>query len=187
MDGYNIIFAWDELRELAETNIDGARYRLMDLMSNYQGTRKGTLILVFDAYKVAGNTGEDIRYHNIHVIYTKEAETADQYNEKLAHQMGRKNRVTVATSDGLEQLIIRGQGCMLLSADDLKEGVERVRRMVEEERAKLSGKGKNYLLSHADQDTRSYLEEMRLGTEKGQEKTAGSPSKGPGRPHGKKR
>ena len=191
VDGYNIIFAWDELRELAETNIDGARYRLMDLMSNYQGTRKGTLILVFDAYKVAGNTGEDIRYHNIHVIYTKEAETADQYIEKLAHQMGRKNRVTVATSDGLEQLIIRGQGCMLLSAEDLKEDVERARRMVEEERAKLSGKGKNYLLSHADQDTRSYLEEMRLGTEKGQEKgeekTAGSPSKGPGRPHGKKR
>ena len=191
VDGYNIIFAWDELRELAEMNIDGARYRLMDLMSNYQGTRKGTLILVFDAYKVAGNTGEDIRYHNIHVIYTKEAETADQYIEKLAHQMGRKNRVTVATSDGLEQLIIRGQGCMLLSAEDLKEDVERARRMVEEERAKLSGKGKNYLLSHADQDTRSYLEEMRLGTEKGQEKgeekTAGSPSKGPGRPHGKKR
>lgn len=163
VDGYNIIFAWEELRELAETNIDGARHRLMDILSNYQGVRNGTLILVFDAYKVVGNTGEAHRYHNIHVIYTKEAETADQYIEKLAHQMGKKSRVTVATSDGLEQLIIRGQGCMLLSAEDLKEDVERVGRMVEEERAKLSGKGKNYLLSHADQETRSYLEQVRLG------------------------
>lgn len=163
VDGYNIIFAWEELRELAETNIDGARHRLMDILSNYQGARNGTLILVFDAYKVVGNTGEAHRYHNIHVIYTKEAETADQYIEKLAHQMGKKSRVTVATSDGLEQLIIRGQGCMLLSAEDLKEDVERVGRMVEEEREKLSGKGKNYLLSHADQETRSYLEQVRLG------------------------
>ena len=126
VDGYNIIFAWEELSELAKVNIDGARYRLMDILCNYQGYKKCTLIVVFDAYKVEGNTGEAIKYHNIHVVYTKEAETADQYIEKLAHKIGPRYRVTVATSDGLEQLIIRGQGCLLLSARDLKEEVDYV-------------------------------------------------------------
>ena len=167
VDGYNIIFAWEELRELAETNIDGARHRLMDILCNYQGFKKCTLIVVFDAYKVTGNTGEAQKYHNIHVVYTKEAETADQYIEKLAHKIGQKYRVTVATSDGLEQLIIRGQGCLLMSAKDLREEVEYVNRLIEEERGKLKegpGKsGKNYLLSHADHETKEYLEEVRLG------------------------
>ena len=86
VDGYNIIFAWEELRELAKINIDGARGRLMDILSNYQGIRKCTLILVFDAYKVEGFPGEIQQYHNIHVVYTKEAETADQYIEKVAHE-----------------------------------------------------------------------------------------------------
>ena len=119
VDGYNIIFAWEELRELAKINIDGARGRLMDILSNYQGIRKCTLILVFDAYKVEGFPGEIQQYHNIHVVYTKEAETADQYIEKVAHEIGRKYEVTVATSDGTEQVIIRGQGCHLLSAKEL--------------------------------------------------------------------
>ena len=118
-------------------------------------------------YKVTGNTGEAQKYHNIHVVYTKEAETADQYIEKLAHKIGQKYRVTVATSDGLEQLIIRGQGCLLMSAKDLREEVEYVNRLIEEERGKLKegpGKsGKNYLLSHADHETKEYLEEVRLG------------------------
>lgn len=166
VDGYNIIFAWEELSELAKTNIDGARYKLMDILCNYQGYKKCTLIVVFDAYKVVGNTGEAIKYHNIHVVYTKEAETADQYIEKLAHKIGPKYRVTVATSDGLEQLIIRGQGCMLLSARDLKEEVDYVNSLIAEEKEKISlaGKGgKNYLLSHADGETREYLEDVRLG------------------------
>ncbi len=167
VDGYNIIFAWEELNELAKTNIDGARYRLMDILCNYQGFKKCTLIVVFDAYKVTGNTGEAQKYHNIHVVYTKEAETADQYIEKLAHKIGQKYRVTVATSDGLEQLIIRGQGCLLMSARDLKEEVEYVNRLIDEEKGKLKegpGKsGKNYLLSHADHETKEYLEEVRLG------------------------
>lgn len=167
VDGYNIIFAWEELKALAETNIDGARYRLMDILCNYQAYRRCTLIVVFDAYKVVGGIGEALKYHNIHVVYTKEAETADQYIEKLAHKIGRRYRVSVATSDGLEQLIIRGQGCALLSAGDLKEEVERVRRLIETEKGRHTGRGTNYLLSHADEETREYLEQVRLGEEHG--------------------
>ncbi len=168
VDGYNIIFAWEELSELAKVNIDGARYRLMDILCNYQGYKKCTLILVFDAYKVTGNTGEALKYHNINVVYTKEAETADQYIEKLAHKIGPKYRVTVATSDGLEQLIIRGQGCLLLSARDLKEDVEYVNQLIAEEKGKIKERqrsDKNYLLSHAGEETREYLEKVRLGKE----------------------
>lgn len=166
VDGYNIIFAWEELSELAKVNIDGARYRLMDILCNYQGYKKCTLIVVFDAYKVEGNTGEAIKYHNIHVVYTKEAETADQYIEKLAHKIGPRYRVTVATSDGLEQLIIRGQGCLLLSARDLKEEVDYVESLIADEQRRLKSQqrnGKNYLLSHADGELREYLETVRLG------------------------
>lgn len=130
VDGYNIVFAWDELRELAKDNIDAARNRLMDILCNYQGFKKMTLILVFDAYKVKGNIGEMSSYHNIHVVYTKEAETADQYIEKLAHKIGRDYDVTVATSDGLEQLIIRGQGCRLLSARDFYEEIKRTEEQI---------------------------------------------------------
>ena len=106
MDGYNIIFSWEELKELAKINIESARNKLMDILSNYQGYKKNTLILVFDAYKVAGNPGEQTKYHNIHVVYTKEAETADQYIEKTVHEIGRQYHVTVATSDATEQIIV---------------------------------------------------------------------------------
>lgn len=132
VDGYNIVFAWEELNELAKTNIDSARGRLMDIMCNYQGYQKCTLILVFDAYKVKGNLGQMYDYHNIHVVYTKEAETADEYIEKLAHRIGREYDVTVATSDGLEQLIIRGQGCKLISAREFYEEVKRVEEQIKE-------------------------------------------------------
>ena len=130
VDGYNIVFAWKELHELAKENIDAARGRLMDVLCNYQGYKKCTLILVFDAYKVKGNLGEMYDYHNIHIVYTKEAETADQYIEKLAHKIGREKDVTVATSDGLEQLIIRGQGCKLISAREFYEEVKRVEELI---------------------------------------------------------
>ena len=163
VDGYNIIFAWDELRELSKITIDGARQKLMDILCNYQAYRKCTLILVFDAYKVTGNTGEALDYHNIHVVYTKEAETADQYIEKLAHRIGRRNRVTVATSDGLEQLIIYGQGCLLMSARDLKEDIERVRRLIREEQEKFGPPGKNYLFESVDEELAEYLDAVRLG------------------------
>lgn len=126
VDGYNVIFAWDDLKELAAVNIDGARGKLMDILCNYQAICKCELIVVFDAYRVKGHDTEISDYHNIHVVFTKEAETADQYIEKFAHQNGRKYNVTVATSDGLEQIIIRGQGCNLISSRELKEEIDRV-------------------------------------------------------------
>ncbi|MDD6292512.1 MAG: TetM/TetW/TetO/TetS family tetracycline resistance ribosomal protection protein [Eubacteriales bacterium] len=125
VDGYNVIFAWDDLKELAAVNIDGARGKLMDILCNYQAICKCELIVVFDAYRVKGHDTEVSDYHNIHVVFTKEAETADQYIEKFAHQNGRKYNVTVATSDGLEQIIIRGQGCNLISSRELKEEIDR--------------------------------------------------------------
>ena len=132
VDGYNIIFAWDELRALSEVNIDSARDRLMDIMSNYQGTLGGELILVFDAYKVKGNPGSAMKYHNIHVVYTKEAETADQYIEKTVHEMADQYQITVATSDRLEQMIIWGDGAMRMSARGLYEAVEREAKRLRE-------------------------------------------------------
>ncbi len=97
----------------------------MDICSNYQGYEGCTLILVFDAYKVKGNPGSVQKYHNIHVVYTREAETADQYIEKTVHGIGRKHHVTVATSDRLEQMIIWGEGAVRLSAGGFREAVER--------------------------------------------------------------
>ncbi len=133
VDGYNIIFAWDELRELAKINIDGARGALLDMLCNYQGVRQCELIAVFDAYRVRGHAAEYFDYHNIHVVYTKEAETADQYIERFAAEHSENDDVTVATSDGMEQIIIRGQGCRLLSAKDFLEEITRVQKDLREE------------------------------------------------------
>lgn len=133
VDGYNIIFAWEELKELAQVNMDGARGRLLDILCNYQAIQKCSLIVVFDAYRVEGHVTEFIDYHNIHVVFTREKETADLYIEKFAHENGRKYHVTVATSDGLEQMIIRGQGCSLLSARDLREEIFRTDIKIMEE------------------------------------------------------
>ena len=132
MDGYNIIFAWEELRSLAAVNIDSARDKLMDICCNYQGYAGCTLILVYDAYKVKGNPGSVLQYHNIHVVYTKEAETADQYIEKTVHKIGRKHRVTVATSDALEQMIIWGEGATRLSAAGFYETVKAAEARLQE-------------------------------------------------------
>lgn len=125
VDGYNIIFAWEDLKQLAAVNIDSARDKLMDVLCDYQGYRRCTVILVFDAYKVKGNPGSVSKYHNIYVVYTKEAETADQYIEKTVHDIAGKYQTTVATSDALEQMIIWGQGASRLSAAGLREEVER--------------------------------------------------------------
>ena len=133
VDGYNVIFAWEDLKELAKENIEAARNKLMDIMCNYQGYKKCTLILVFDAYKVEGSWLEIQKYHNIHVVYTKEAETADQYIEKVVHVIGRKYHVTVATSDGVEQVITVGQGASLISARELEEEVEIMKRELREQ------------------------------------------------------
>lgn len=132
VDGYNIIFAWEELKDLAKTNLDAARGRLMDILCDYQGFTKCRLILVFDAYKVKGNPGEVGKYHNIHVVYTKEAETADMYIEKVTKEMAKDHRVRVATSDGLEQLIIMGHGAMRVSAAEFYREVMEVKKKVRE-------------------------------------------------------
>ena len=133
VDGYNIIFAWEDLKELSKTNVESARSKLLDILCNYQGYMKNTLIVVFDAYKVKGNPGSVSKYHNIYVVYTKEAETADQYIEKTVHEIGRKYHVTVATSDALEQMIIWGQGATRLSAQGLREEIESVGRQRQED------------------------------------------------------
>ncbi len=124
VDGYNIIFAWDELKELAKQDVAAARAALEDILSNYQGYRRCIVILVFDAYKVKGSPGSVEKKNNIYVVYTKEAETADAYIEKATYDLGRNHRVRVATSDGLEQLIILGHGALRLSARSFKVEIE---------------------------------------------------------------
>ena len=126
VDGYNIIFAWDELKAIARDNLDAARKQLCDLLSNYRGFRKCEVIAVFDAYKVKGGQGSVEKYHDIHVVYTKEAETADAYIERATYEIGRRHRVRVATSDGPEQLIILGHGALRLSASAFRQEVEQV-------------------------------------------------------------
>ncbi len=163
VDGYNVIFAWDELSEMAKTNIDGARGKLMDILCNYQGYQKCRLILVFDAYRVEGHAEETVKYHNIYVVYTKEAETADQYIERTAHEMGRKYQVTVATSDGLEQIIIRGQGCRTMSARELKEETERISREIRAEYLERQPRNGNYLFDDLPDDLAAELNDVRLG------------------------
>ncbi len=157
VDGYNIIFAWDYLSELAKENIDGARTKLMDILCNYQGSKKCNLIVVFDAYRVQGHRVEIMDYHNIHVVYTKEAETADQYIEKFAHENKKKYNITVATSDGLEQIIIRGQGCRLLSAREFMEEVEAEQERIHEKYMDNVPKRGNYLLDLLSEDDKKAM------------------------------
>lgn len=163
VDGYNIIFSWEELRELSEKDIGAARGKLADILSNYQGYRKCTLILVYDAYKVEGNPGEVMKYHNIYIVYTKEAETADQYIEKTVRRIAKDAAVTVATSDGLEQVIILGQGANRMSAPGLKEEIERTLAEVRGEPLGKKGSVGNYLFDYLDEETAEEMEKVRLG------------------------
>lgn len=163
VDGYNIIFSWEELNELAKENIHAACDKLMDILSNYQGYRKCTLILVFDAYKVEGHVEEIITYHNIYVVYTKEAETADQYIEKTVHRIGRQYQVTVATSDGLEQVIIMGQGAHRISAQGLKKEIEDTEKTAREEWHQRRQSSKTYLFDHMSEEMQEQMEKIRLG------------------------
>ena len=163
VDGYNIIFSWEELRELSEKDIGAARGKLADILSNYQGYRNCTLILVYDAYKVEGNPGEVMKYHNIYIVYTKEAETADQYIEKTVRRIAKDAAVTVATSDGLEQVIILGQGANRMSAPGLKEEIERTLAEVRGEHLGKKGSVGNYLFDYLDEETAEEMEKVRLG------------------------
>ncbi|BBF41770.1 ribosome protection-type tetracycline resistance related proteins, group 2 [Lachnospiraceae bacterium KM106-2] len=157
VDGYNVIFAWESLNELAKINIDSARGKLQDILCNYQAIRKCELIVVFDAYRIEGHQTEIFNYHNIHVVYTKEAETADQYIEKFAQQHGHKYDVTVATSDGLEQIIIRGKGCQLLSARDLEKEVKRANEITMKAYEEKK-QGKNFLFDQLSKEAGAEIE-----------------------------
>ena len=161
VDGYNIIFAWEDLKELADVNVDGARGKLLDILCNYQGVRGCELIVVFDAYKVKGHQTEILDYHNIHVVYTREAETADQYIEKFAHENGRKYRVTVATSDCLEQVIVMGQGCELLSARELKDRIREADQEIKSHYQSQPVKGKRYLLDEMSGETAEEIRKLK--------------------------
>ena len=162
VDGYNIIHAWDELLDLSQVSLESARHKLMDIMSNYQGFKKCTLILVFDAYKVEGHVEEVITYHNIHVVYTKEAETADQYIEKTVHKIGRENQVTVATSDGLEQIIIMGQGAHRMSARGLRDEIKATENQIRQQWHEKRQSSKNYLIDNVSDEMAQYMNEKRL-------------------------
>ena len=166
VDGYNIIFAWEDLNELAKVNIEAARSKLMDILCNYQGYKKCTLILVFDAYKVEGNQGSIQKYHNIHVVYTKEAETADQYIEKTVHEIGRKYHVTVATSDAMEQVIILGQGASRMSAKNLLEEIGYMKEEIREFYIEKQKKSGTYLFDNLPEEWTEFMEDVRLGRKK---------------------
>lgn len=157
VDGYNMIYAWEPLKELSKENMDGARGRLLDLLCDYQGMKKIQLIVVFDAYRVAGHATEIFDYHNIHVVYTKEAETADAYIEKFAHENGKKYKITVATSDGLEQIIIRGAGCLLLSARELSEEMEQIRAQMRQEHLQPQKGSRRYLFDEIKEEVGEQL------------------------------
>ncbi len=157
VDGYNVIFAWEELKELAKRSLDGARGKLMDILCNYQAIKKINLIVVFDAYRLEGHLTEISDYHNIHVVFTKEAETADQYIEKFAHENSHRYDVTVATSDGLEQVIITGEGCQLISAREFQEEIQRASGQIMETFHSTNLKEKN---SFSNSLNAKSLEEM---------------------------
>ena len=167
VDGYNMIYAWKDLAALAEDNLDGARFRLQEILSNYQGMCGCTLILVFDGYKVKGNPGEVIKYHNIYVVYTKEAETADQYIEKTTGQLARSARVRVATSDRLEQVIVLGQGAIRVSARELEREIEEARQQLEKEYLEPL-KRRNPLIDNLSPEMAAYLDQLRLKETKDQ-------------------
>jgi len=160
VDGYNIIFAWPELKELADVNMDGAKAKLLELLSNYQSIRKCRVMVVFDAYRVKGHVEEVIEYDNILVVYTREAQTADQFIEKFARDNQKKYNITVATSDGLQQIIIRGAGCSLLSARELKEEIVKTNEKLIQEYKEKYGTDFNYLEDTLPSSTKEQIDEL---------------------------
>lgn len=160
VDGYNVIYAWDDLKELAEINIDGAKGKLLDILCNYQGIRKCTLIVVFDAYRLKQHAVETLNYHNILVVYTAEAETADHYIETFAHKNKGKYQITVATSDYMEQIITMGQGCALLSAREFKKEIELAAAALWDEYAGQQTKGKAYLFDSMSKEAVAHIQDM---------------------------
>lgn len=162
VDGYNIIFSWPDLRAISKHNMDSARTKLQDILCNYQGFKKCHVILVFDGYKVKQNPGTIIPYHNIHVVFTKEAETADQYIEKVTQSIGRQYQVRVATSDKLEQVIILGKGATRMSAREFQKEIEETNIIIRKEHLEKTKGTKNLLFDQVDPELFAYLERIRL-------------------------
>ena len=160
VDGYNVIHAWPELKELAEENMDGARMKLIDLLSNYQAIRNCRIIAVFDAYRVQGHREEIMDYLNIHLVFTAEAQTADQYIEKFAHDNRKKYDITVATSDGMQQMIVRGAGCALLSARELLAEMEEAMERLKQEFQEKQGRDHHALIDALTPEVKRQMEEL---------------------------
>lgn len=161
VDGYNIIFAWDDLKKQANENLEAARYRLADLLCNYQGYKKTGVILVFDGYKSKGNEGSVFRYHNIDIVYTREAQTADNYIELVTQKIGRKVHITVATSDGLEQVIILGKGAARMSARELKIEIEKTEKLIQQDLDTHHTSAGNSIMDNLPADMAAMLEQLR--------------------------
>lgn len=163
VDGYNIIFAWENLRKIAEDSIDAARDRLVNILCNYQGVKKMELILVFDAYKVEGGRGSIEKIGGIYVVYTKEAETADAYIERTTHELIKNyhHHVKVATGDGLEQVIIMSSGALRMSANDLYEDVNCVNKDIREYIYESKPVKNNMLADNLDKSAAEFLEKLR--------------------------
>lgn len=160
VDGYNIIFAWPELKELIENNMDGARSRLLDILIKYQGVRRCNIVVVFDAYRLQRHQEEIIHYDNLLVVYTKEAQTADQYIEKFAHENKKKYDITVATSDALEQIIIRGSGSAVISARELRLEIERANEIIIRAWQEKQTQSRNFLEDSISDETKKQIEEF---------------------------
>lgn len=161
VDGYNMIFAWPDLKELAQDNMDSARTRLLDMLSKFQGIRKYKIIAVFDAYRVQRHHEEVFDYDNIHVVFTREAQTADQYIERFAHDNRNKYDITVATSDGLQQIIIRGAGSSLLSARELRQEMDRVNESVLKAYRDKKPSGRNVISDVLSEEAKQQMEDLR--------------------------
>ncbi len=160
VDGYNMIFAWPDLKELAQENMDSARTKLLDMLSKYKGIRKYTIIAVFDAYRVARHQEEILDYDNIHVVFTRTAQTADQYIERFAHDNQSKYDITVATSDGLQQIIIRGAGCAVLSARELREQIEIANESVLQAYRDKKPADRNVLRDALSEESKQQMEDL---------------------------
>ena len=161
VDGYNIIHAWDELKELTQdVSLESARQKLMDILSNYKGNRDTTIILVFDGYLVKGNVGEVYEYHGIYVVYTKEAETADHYIERVVTSLPKHYSIRVATSDALEQLIIYGQGAMRMSAAELRREIWQNETDLRERYLEKRSLRNNPLIDHLDEEALAFIEKL---------------------------
>lgn len=163
VDGYNIIFAWPELKKQADENLEAARYRLADMLCNYQGYKNIGVILIFDGYKSKGNEGSIFRYHNIDIVYTREAQTADNFIELVTQEMGRRANIRVATSDGLEQVIILGKGAARMSARELKIEIEKTDKLIRRELEEHRNNYGNSIMDNLPKDMAEMLEQLRQG------------------------